>query len=235
MKIPPPVVDYRALRLSNINDEEYRHLKLLLYWPVYGLLFLYAERFYQVESYHAMYCALDDRIPFNEWFLIPYLFWFVFLVGMHVYTLLYDPGAFKRMMRFIILTYSVAIAVYFVYPTCQNLRPESFPRDNPLTAFIAGFYQFDTNTNVCPSIHVIGSLAVLFTAWHSRGLEHWGWKLAFTLAAVLICASTLFMKQHSVLDVLAALPLCLAGYRFFFARRGVRSAGRTFTRRLMER
>lgn len=235
MKSLPPVVDYRALRLNNLNSEEYRHLKLLLYWPVYGLLFPYVERFYKVESYHAMHCALDNVIPFNEWFLIPYLFWFVFLVGMHIYTLLYDPEAFKRMMRFIILTYSVAIAVYFVYPTCQNLRPERFPRDNLLTAFIAGFYQFDTNTNVCPSIHVIGSLAVMFTAWRCRGLEHWGWKLAFTLTAALICVSTLFMKQHSVLDVLAALPICLVAYKLCFARRSAQPAGRPFTRRLLEK
>lgn len=219
MKTLPPVVDYRALRLNNINSEEYRHLKLLLYWPVYGLLFLYVERFYPVASYHVMHCALDDWIPFNEWFLIPYLFWFVFLVGMHIYTLLYDVEAFKGMMHFIILTYTAAILVYLVYPTCQNLRPETFPRDNVLTEFIAGFYQFDTNTNVCPSIHVIGSLAVMFTAWHCRGLEHWGWKLAFTLTALLICLSTLFMKQHSALDILAALPICLIAYKLSFGSR----------------
>lgn len=218
MKTLPPAVDYRAFRLRKINDEAYRHLKLLLYWPVYGLLFLYVERFYPVASYHVMHCALDDWIPFNEWFLIPYLFWFVFLVGMHIYTLLYAPEAFRRMMHFIILTYSAAILAYLVWPTCQNLRPAAFPRDNALTAFIAGFYQFDTNTNVCPSIHVIGSLAVMFTAWHCRGLEHWGWKLAFTLTALLICVSTLFMKQHSALDILAALPICLIAYKLCFAR-----------------
>ena len=162
----------------------------------------------------------DDWIPFNEWFLIPYLFWFVFLVGMLIYTLLYDTEAFRRMMHFIILTYSAAILAYLVWPTCQDLRPASFPRDNLLTAFIAGFYQFDTNTNVCPSIHVIGSLAVMFTAWHCRGLAHWGWKLAFTLTAVLICASTLFIKQHSALDILAALPICLIAYKHCFSHCG---------------
>ena len=118
MKTLPPAVDYRAFRLRKINDDAYRHLKLLLYWPVYGLLFLYVERFYPVASYHVMHCALDDWIPFNEWFLIPYLFWFVFLVGMHIYTLLYDPEAFRRMMHFIILTYSAAILAYLVWPTC---------------------------------------------------------------------------------------------------------------------
>ena len=219
MKKSLAVVDYRQLRPGNLNSEEFSHLKLLLYWPVYGLLFLFVERFYQVDSYYAVHCALDDYIPFNELFLIPYMFWFLFLIGMHLYTLLYDTRAFRQMMKFIIISYSVTIIIYFIFPTCQLLRPESFARDNVLTRFMAGFYRFDTNTNVCPSIHVIGSLAVMFTAWHCRGLEHWGWKLAFTVTAVLISISTVFLKQHSALDILAAVPVSLIAYRLAFRSR----------------
>ena len=147
MTISTPTVDYRQLKTSNLNTDTYRHLKLLLYWPVYGLLFLFVERFYPVEQYTVMHCALDDMIPFCEWFLIPYLFWFVYLVGMHLYTLLYDVHSFKRMMKYIILTYTIAIVTYLIWPTCQELRPTSFDRDNILTQFIAGFYQFDTNNH----------------------------------------------------------------------------------------
>lgn len=83
MTLSAPVADCRELRLHNLNTDAYAHLKLLLYWPVYGFLFLYVERFYKVEQYPAMHCPLDDLIPFCEWFLVLYLFWFVYLVGMH--------------------------------------------------------------------------------------------------------------------------------------------------------
>ena len=214
------MVDYRKFRLSRLNSEEFKHLWLLLYWPVYGVLFWFAERFYTVESYKVMYHPLDDRIPFCEWFLIPYMFWFLYLVGMHIYTLLYDVDSFRRMMKFIIITYTVTIMIYFLFPTCQELRPISFERDNFLTRFMSAFYRFDTNTNVCPSIHVIGTLAVLFTALHCKTLQGFGWKLAFSVTAVLICASTVFLKQHSILDVVAALPLCVIAYLICFRRKG---------------
>ena len=217
MTISTPAVDYRQLKTSNLNTDTYRHLKLLLYWPVYGLLFLFVERFYPVEQYTVMHFALDDMIPFCEWFLIPYLFWFVYLVGMHLYTLLYDVDSFKRMMKYIILTYTIAIVTYLIWPTCQELRPTSFDRDNILTQFIAGFYQFDTNTNVCPSIHVIGSLAVMEAGLWCKRLSK-PCKAGFVAVAVLICISTVFMKQHSVLDVLAALPICLLGHFLFFRK-----------------
>lgn len=212
MKIKAPTVDYRKLRFNNINSDEFKHLKLLLYWPIFGLLFLFVERFYQVDYYYPMYCGFDDLIPFCEWFLIPYLFWFVYLVGMHVYTLLYDVDAFRRMMKYIIITYSAAILIYFIFPTCQELRPIAFERDNILTRFISGFYQFDTNTNVCPSIHVIGSFAVMEAALWSKAIKSKGWKTAFVITALLICVSTVFMKQHSVIDLLAALPICAAAH-----------------------
>lgn len=216
-----PVVDYRNLRPGNVGSDEYRHVKLLFFWPVFGLLFLFVERIYQVESYYPMYCFLDDRIPFCELFVFPYLFWFVYLVGMHLYTLLYDTESFRRMMYFIILTYSAAILIYLIFPNCQELRPAVFERDNCLTRFMAEFYQFDTNTNVCPSLHVTGSLAVMFTALHCKRLGK-VWKMAFVIVAVLICLSTVFLKQHSVLDLLAALPVCLVAYYVCFWR--IRSA-----------
>ena len=211
-----PVVDYRKLRLSNLNSDQFRHLKLLLYWPIYCLLFMFVERFYQVDSYYAMYCPLDDLIPFEEIFVIPYMFWFVFLVGIHIYTLLYDVDAFRKLMYFIITTYSLTIVIYLLFPTCQNLRPVSFERDNVLTRFMAGFYQFDTNTNVCPSIHVIGSLAVLFTAWNCKKLQHPAWKISFAVTAFLISISTVFLKQHSILDVFAALIVSFIAYPLCF-------------------
>ena len=221
MNIRRPTVDYRKLRFGNLTSETYRHLLLLLFWPVYGFLFLFVERFYQLptDSYYEMYCGFDDLIPFCEWFVIPYFFWFIYLVGMHVYTLWYDVDAFKRMTKYIIITYSATILIYFIFPTKQCLRPDVFARDNLLTRFIGHFYRFDTNTNVCPSIHVIGSLAVMEAALWSGSIKSKKIKISFVIAAALICLSTLFMKQHSILDILAALPLCAAAHFLCFKKR----------------
>jgi len=219
------MTDYRKLRFNNINSQEFRHLKLLIFWPFFGIMFQYVEHFYQVEAYYPMYCKLDDLIPFCEWFFIPYMFWFVYMVGMHLYTLLFDTDTFSRMMKYIILTYSVALVIYLVFPNCQELRPLSFERDNILTQFISGFYQFDTNTNVCPSMHVMGSLAVMEAALYSKTISSKRWKAAFVITAILICLSTVFMKQHSVLDIFAALPFCTIAHFMFFRRQEAKNNG----------
>lgn len=211
-------VDYRRFRFSKLNTPEFSHLKYLAFWPAFGLVFLTVERLWVRDSYYPVHCALDDLIPFCEFFLVPYLFWFVYLVGYHIYALLFDTESFKKLMRFIMVSYSAAVVIYILFPNCQQLRPASFARDNVFTRFLAGFYQFDTNTNVCPSIHVIGSLAVMSAAWNSRRFSTPGRRAVFAVLAALICVSTVFLKQHSVLDLLAALPICAAAYWFAFRR-----------------
>lgn len=207
-----PEVNYREFRIHKLNTPEFSHVRLLLYWPIFGLLFLFLERLQPQRNYYPVYCGLDDIIPFCEWALIPYLFWFVFLIGTLVYTFFVDVPAFRRMMYFVIVTYTITVLIYLFFPTCQNLRPEAFVRNNLLTRFIELFYSFDTNTNVCPSLHVIGSVAAMFGLWDCKALQSVGWKIAATSIAVCISLSTVFMKQHSIMDVLAALPVCFFGW-----------------------
>ena len=198
------------------------HLWYQAYWVVYLIWFFWLD-FTVTDPKYIIHSPLDDSIPFNEWFLIPYLFWFVYLIGAVAYTLFFDVPGFRRMMHFVMITYSVTLLIYFLFPTCQMLRPETFPRDNVLTRFIAGFYVFDTNTNVCPSLHVIGSLAAFFAFWHTPLFSSKGWRIASGIAAFLISISTVFMKQHSALDVLAAIPLCAIGYYFAYVRKPKRA------------
>lgn len=219
MKYEHLAADYKTFRFSRINEPAFRHLKLLLYWPLYLLMFQFVERFFPVESYHVVYCALDDVIPFCEIFLIPYLAWFLELIFMTFYTVLYDIKTFRCFTKFIIITYSAALIIYMIYPTCQNLRPASFERNNVLTQFLQFVYAFDTNTNVCPSIHVLGALGVWFASKKLARFQSLGWKLFWQFLTVLVCLSTVFLKQHSILDILAALPIAFIAYIVCFADR----------------
>ena len=198
--------------------KKYPHWRMLLYWPLFGLLFLLAEQGNIHATYYQMHCALDDLIPFCEWFVIPYLFWFVYMVGMHIYLFFKDGEEFTYMMRFIILTYSAGLIMFYLFPTTQTLRPMSFAHDNILTQIMAHFYQFDTPTDVCPSLHVVGSLAVTFAGLHCKRLKAIGWKFFFILSGVLISISTVFVKQHSALDVGAGLIIAIGAWYLIYGQ-----------------
>ena len=88
------------------------------------------------------------------------------------------------------------------------MRPDSFERDNLLTRLAAFIYAFDTPTGVCPSLHVAYSLGIASVWTKEKGVSIW-WKTFVVFAVVMICLSTMFIKQHSAVDFFAALPVCV--------------------------
>ena len=212
-----PVVDYRKFRLSKLNDLEFSHLKLLLGWVFYFTMYFITENLIPPEKCHVIHCALDDIIPFCEWFLIPYVLWYLLLVFSLLYFMLYNVDGFKKLSTYIIITQVVAMTVYVLYPSRQDLRPDVFPRDNILTRLLAFIYSFDTNTGVFPSLHVAYSLGIASVWLREKGVSRW-WKAFLVVLIVLICAATTFVKQHSALDVLAALPVCVLAETIVFRK-----------------
>ena len=210
-----PVVDYTALRPSRINEPRFAHLKLLAGWIVYLALYFLTENCIPVERCHVVRCALDDIIPFNEFFLIFYCYWYALLVGSLLWFLLYDIRSFKRLQCYIMITQAVAMLAYILWPSIQPLRPEAFERDNALTRLMAFIYAFDTPTGVCPSLHVAYSMGIA-SAWCHIREKSAGLKVFMIVSAVLISISTAFVKQHSVVDILVAIPVgLLAEFRVF--------------------
>lgn len=211
----PPVVDYREFRLSRINEPRFSHLKLLLGWVGYFVAYFLTENLIPVERCHVIHSPLDDRIPFCEYFLIPYVLWYVLIIASLLYFLLYNVESFKNLQKFIIITQIVAMAVYIIYPNRQDLRPEVFANENIFTQLIGFIYSVDTNTGVCPSLHCAYSIGIASVWLKENGISPW-FKAFIVVLAVLICMSTVFIKQHSVIDFFAALPVCLLAELIIF-------------------
>lgn len=217
------MIDYSKLRLSNIRSQEYSHVLLLLGWVGYFILYFLTENLIPAESCTPVHCFLDDLIPFCEWFLIPYVFWYGLIVFSLGYFLLYDVQRFKQLQTYIIITQVAAMACYIIFPTRQDLRPVAFERDNFLTNAVSLLYNLDTNTGVCPSLHVAYSLGIASTWLRKHDAPVFG-KVFIIISVILICLSTMFIKQHSAVDFFAAIPVCLlAEWLVFWRKRKKRS------------
>ena len=184
------------------------HVWLALYVPVFLLAFALAEHVITPQSaYWRSWVPLDDKIPFLEWFVVPYCLWYPFLAGAGLYTLVREPAAFRRFMYFLMAGFSLSLLICFVIPNGQDLRPESFGRENLFTWMVAGIYRADTNTNVFPSMHVVGAMAAAAAVFDCPRLRRL--RIPAAALAILISISTVFIKQHSVLDIAGGLVLSL--------------------------
>lgn len=202
-----PVVDYRRFRLRKLNDPQFSHLKLLGGWIIYFILYFLTENLIPAEKCTPVHIWLDDVIPFCEWFLIPYVLWYGLIAFSLGYFALYNIDSFKKLSWYIFITQMVAMAIYILFPSRQDLRPEVFPRENFLTWCIGLIYSFDTSTGVCPSLHVAYSIGIASVWLREKGVKVI-WKVLLVVLVILICLSTMFIKQHSATDFFAALPVC---------------------------
>ena len=215
-----PVVNYLEFRPRLINDRRFSHLKLLGGWVLYIALYMLTERLIPESSCHVVHCALDDMIPFSEYFLIFYCAWYFWIGLTLIYYLFYDIESFKRLQTFFIVTQLIAMVIYVIYPTIQLGRPETFERSNIFTLVLKELiYKADTPTGVCPSLHVVYSLGIM-ESWLKRRQSSKTWKVLMVMLCILVCASTVFVKQHSVIDLLAGIPLAAIADLLIYKDRG---------------
>lgn len=213
-----PVVDYKSFRFSRLNEPQYSHIKLLAGWLVYFAFYFLTENLIPADRCHPMHCVIDDLVPFREGFVIFYVSWFLLIIISLLYFFLYDIPSFRDLSWFIIITQIVAMAVYIVYPNRQDLRPETFADRNVFTWVLSIIYAFDTPTGVCPSLHVAYSIGI-GSAWLKKKDASPVWKAFLVVWIVMICLSVMFVKQHSAIDVLCALPLGLLAELIVYRKR----------------
>lgn len=187
----------------------YRHALVALYFPIYFLWFVALENRTDVK-FMDIHCIVDDWIPFCEFFIIPYLLWFLYVLCTLVFLFfqINHLENFYHTIIVLIIGMTTCLAIYTIFPNAQNMRPTTFARENIFTQIITILYRTDTDTNVLPSIHVYNSLAIHAAICRIADLYGKKWlRPASLILCIAICLSTMFLKQHSFLDVVTAILL----------------------------
>lgn len=193
--------------------KKYRHVLWVLYLPIYLAAFFLLENYIGWDAeYWVSYTPLDDAIPFCEYFVIFYYLWYPFMGAVGIWLIFEDGDKFRRYMWFFAIGFTASIIFMAIFPNGQDLRPESFARDNVFTRLVAAMYAVDTNTNVLPSLHVVGAFGAYFGVCDSSMRKKRWLNISSLLLALLVTASTVFIKQHSILDVYAGLGVTAVLY-----------------------
>lgn len=186
-----------------------RHLIPIAVWfVIYMGLFGFLE-IVPPKDVHLIHCALDDRIPDMAIFIYPYVSWFPYIIvcaALAIKNL--DDRQFKKAVLVLTTGMNIFLFISYVWPTGLDLR-ESIVYDlHTLSGNLLKFVQtVDTPKSVFPSMHVYVTLVLQYTLEMQKKLvPAWGIWVGRVLA-VLIVLSTMFTKQHSAVDVTAAIVM----------------------------
>ncbi|MDO4464570.1 MAG: phosphatase PAP2 family protein [Bacillota bacterium] len=193
--------------------ERYKHaIPLLIYATIYCTWFAWLER-KVTHPQTIIHVKFDDMIPFCEVFIIPYFLWFAYMAVAVFYCFFKNKQEYYRTCVFLFTGMTVFLVISTLWPNGHHLRPYQMPRDNVFTKLITLLYSTDTPTNLWPSIHVYNSIGAHLAITHNEKLAknkliHFG----SLFLCVSIILSTVFIKQHSLFDVLTAFVMAAVMY-----------------------
>ena len=193
----------------------------LLEWTWYGIL----NHTQTAETSNIIYSTLDDKIPFCEYFIIPYVLWYAFIAVATFYTLAKSKKDFIHMSSMVYLGMFGSLIICTLYPSWHNLRPElSQLNDNIFTRLTLRLWEVDNPAVIFPSMHVLVAALITVALIKADCMKgKWGWKTAAVVYTILVSASTVFTKQHSILDVFFAfafvIPNTLLTYYVIYPKR----------------
>ncbi len=149
---------------------------------------------------------LDDLIPFLPIFALPYFS--AYVLGNGAYLFLREDANFTRILLGYLLIYLLSNISYLLLPTRVERREQLTP-DTASTHILARFQHLSKPFNNFPSMHVSYCLfsARVFATYADN---KWGGVLLAW--AGLVALSTLFTKQHHLLDVAAGALLATLAY-----------------------
>ena len=196
--------------------KRYSHAWVFLYWLIYLPWFGWLERTVTTRFY-VIGSEWDRLIPFCEVFVVPYLLWFPFVTAVILWFFFRNREDFYRLTAHLYAGMTLFLVVCTIFPNGLMLRPAVLPRDNIFTDLVRMIWAVDTPTNVLPSLHAYNSVSCCIAVFRSEELREKKGVQAATLGlTAAIILSTLFIKQHSLVDVACALSLAWVFYEVIY-------------------
>lgn len=197
------------MRIEKIKSWCKRHPygMALCYLAFYLAAFQWLEM--NVSPKYIIHSKLDEFIPFCEIFIIPYVFWFPYVAGAFIWFKKRGWQDYSRLCAMVFSGLTICLIIYYVFPTGLNLRLAADPHETGFLYNLVGMLRaIDTPTNVCPSIHVMNTVMIFQAICSLENLKYRKAAIAVHFVImVLICASTVMLDQHSIIDVICGIMM----------------------------
>ena len=169
--------------------------------------------------------GLDRSIPFMPGWSFIYLGCFLFWAVNYI---LITRQSREEWFQFATGDYlsRLICGIFFVLLPTTNIRPE-IVGDGVVQGLIRFIYRIDAPTNLFPSIHCLVSWMCFIGIRGKSYIPKW-YRIFSCLFAIAVFASTLFTKQHFVVDVVAGVIFAEICYYIGRHTKFYRKVGRIF-------
>jgi membrane-associated phospholipid phosphatase len=161
------------------------------------------------QSLHRPELALDRAIPLQPYWVFAYGSLYAFLILLPIFILRHEEHIRRTAFAYL-LVWITSYACFLLYPTVAP-RPEKVIGNEFVFWALRFLYSSDPPYNCFPSLHVAHSFVSVFTCYR----VHRGVGITAAICAGFMAVSTIYTKQHYVVDVMAGILLASLAYVIF--------------------
>lgn len=200
----------RGLYLQKI----YKILPRYAFVPILGCVFInlityFGTRIFTIDMHHYDFSiALDDMIPFTPFmivfYILAYVSWVIgfIVMGRESRQVCYEVCVAEQIAKIMCLIAFIAIPSTIVRPEITG---------NGIFEWLTNLiYTMDKPDNLLPSIHCLENWICFRGAMRCKKVGT-GYRIIMLISAILVFASTLMVKQHVFMDVVAAIIVAEIG------------------------
>lgn len=176
-------------------------------------LYILIPAFYPPAARYVPELALDRALPLVPAWALVYGALYLFLILLPVLVVRQDTLIRRTVFAYLLAWLTAYLCFFVVYPTAAP-RPHQVTGEGFAVWGLRALYSSDPPYNCFPSLHVAHS----FVSARACGLVHRRLGAIAMLAATLVAVSTLFTKQHYVVDVAAGIFLAFVACAIFLRR-----------------
>ena len=185
---------------------------MIVFAVIHMIIYEFTNHFLLFGKWNEVYCALDERLPLVQWFVLPYIYWFFFVGGALILALITGLDELKRLVKYMMVSVIPVYPIFVFYPSCMPLRPDRVEGAGFIPTLLNLLFSVDDPHNIFPSLHVVWAVGAMIALGRTKWFASKAGKLFLAVSTVMISVSTFMIKQHSVLDVIGALPFYLLGW-----------------------
>lgn len=170
------------------NDIEIRILDLVWFIIILIININYILASILAKKGHDLTIGLDNIIPFNSIFIIPYIYWYLYIIIGFIFILVNSRKDYIRIFISFFIGMSVCYIVYYLYPT-EITRP-TIENSNILNYLVNIIYSLDRPVNCFPSLHVLTTYFIMRYTKYKDSKKRFYYT---QIVGILIILSTLFI------------------------------------------
>ena len=183
-------------------------LNMILVLGTNAFLYFIVKQF--IPSYNLITLEVDDKLPLIPFFIIFYIIWYPYLFVVFYFIYKKDKDKFILLIKKSIMCAAIGELCFIIYPTMVS-RTEVNGFNSLISLILYIVYVTDIPVNCFPSLHCTFALLVMYAVTFDKNMNK-VFRILVGIISPLICLSTIFVKQHSIIDVVGALFLSCIVY-----------------------